>query len=99
MQVNEVARSLRVPSYLATLHGLCGVIFVDLIEHTTLVNNPLSNKDSTKSVVAAVPKVEVYVPLKESFRTPYGKALKPRQQRKVSALLPLSFGTIPNGGN
>jgi len=94
MQVNEIARSLKVPSYLAFLHGLCGIIFVDLIEHTTLVNNHLSSKDSTKFVLTAMPKMEVYVSLKESFQTPYGRALKPRQQRKVSALLPLSFGTI-----
>jgi hypothetical protein len=96
MQVNEITRSLKVPCYIASLHGLCGIIFVDLIEHTTIVNSPLSSKDNIKHIAAPTKKKELYCPLGESFLAPYGKTLKPRQARKVSPLLPLSFCTIPN---
>jgi|SRR5277367_2270594 hypothetical protein len=96
MQVNEITRILKVPCYIASLHGLYGIVFVDLIEHTTLVNNSLYNKGNIKPAAAATQKKEIYSPLKESFLASYGKTLKARQARKVSPLLPLSLCTNPN---
>jgi hypothetical protein len=91
MFLNIFTRRHNVPFYAASLHGLYGIVFVDLIEHRFLVN-PVPNRDASKPTQPATPGKEVYSRFGESFLTAYGKSLKARQLRKVSPLLPLCTG-------
>jgi molybdopterin/thiamine biosynthesis adenylyltransferase len=87
--VNEYSRSYNIPFYAASLHGLIGIVFVDIIKYSYLVT-----KQKPDSQPETILKTEIYEPLHQSISTAYGKSLKPRQARKVSHLLPLSLGTL-----
>ena len=91
--LNEYSRSHSIPFYAASLHGLIGVVFVDIIKYSYLVTR--EKKDSPTETIL---KTEIYEPLRQSIRTAYGKSLKPRQARKVSHLLPMSLGTLLQSG-
>jgi hypothetical protein len=87
--LNEYSRSYTIPFYAASLHGLIGIVFVDLIKCSYPVTRQKSDAEPE-----TILKTEIYEPLQQSISTAYGKSLKPRQARKVSHLLPLSLGTI-----
>jgi len=93
ISINEYTRAQSMPFYAASLHGLCGIAFVDLIKHSFLVNTPPSKHDK-KPDPAASQRTETYCSLTSSLSSPYGKSIKPRQARKVSPLLPLSHALL-----
>jgi hypothetical protein len=92
--VNVWTRQHNVPFYGALLLAGCGIVFVDLIKHTFLVNTPAPGKDANKLPPVPTQKTEVYCSLADSIKVPYGTALRPRQAKKVSPILPLSFGKL-----
>jgi len=97
--LNEYSRTFNIPFYTASLHGLIGIVFVDLIKHSYVVTAPPKKKreDSARNKDLARDtnqKTETYAPLQQSMSTKYGKSLKARQARKVSHLLPLSLGAL-----
>jgi len=91
--LNDCTRRHNIPFYAASLHGLYGIVFVDLIEHKFLVN-PVANRDGSRPTQPATQGKEVYNRFGESFLAAYGKSLKTRQLRKVSPLLPLCTGLL-----
>jgi len=99
--LNEYSRTFNIPFYTASLHGLIGIVFVDLIKHSYVITAPPKKQDKVSakdkdSAPQTIQKSEIYAPLQESISTKYGKSLKPRQARKVSHLLPLSLGALPS---
>src|SRR5437773_728691 len=92
--MNQYTRTCNIPFYAASLHGLCGVIFVDLIEHTLLVSQSSQSSDGIRTDPPLIPRKEVYCSLSQSLTTSYGKTLRPRSLLRVSPILPLTFGIL-----
>lgn len=107
LALNDVTRSLKIPLYVAGLHGMFGYILTDLISHESIIESEIGNQsrspgpiNDVKSIVKVdvVDKKEMvtvrdhFTPLRDIFSLKkMAGQLNRRQLKRLKGALPLIF--------
>ncbi|CCG81771.1 putative SUMO activating enzyme [Taphrina deformans PYCC 5710] len=93
VRINNACRQAHKPFYAAEIPGMTGYVFADLVEHNFVTEREeVSSKGERQKV--PIPATERYTSFEEVLKHDYGSTLRPKQKKKVAAVLPLTLALL-----